>query len=75
MESSEYAGKVLVVTGGSRGIGKAIVLEAAPRGARVSFCAGHIAESGHQVLAEGERIASGLNTWVIAGRRRRSHEK
>ena len=31
--------KVLVVTGGSRGIGRGIVLAAARRGARVAFCA------------------------------------
>jgi 3-oxoacyl-[acyl-carrier protein] reductase len=32
------AGKVIVVTGGSRGIGRACVLHAAARGARVVFC-------------------------------------
>lgn len=31
-------GKVILVTGGSRGIGRACVLDAAARGARVAFC-------------------------------------
>ena len=39
MESLELQGKVFVVTGGSRGIGREIVLGAAARGAQVAFCA------------------------------------
>lgn len=57
MQSSEYEGKVIVVTGGSRGIGKAIVLEAVARGARVSFCARQLGESANQVLSEAEALA------------------
>lgn len=65
MESSEYAGKVLVVTGGSRGIGKAIVLEAAARGARVAFCARNLGDAAGQVLKEAERFSGQGNVVAV----------
>lgn len=52
--SEELEGKVLLVTGGSRGIGAEIVRQAVGRGARVAFCArtlGPEAQSGGRVLA------------------------
>jgi NAD(P)-dependent dehydrogenase (short-subunit alcohol dehydrogenase family) len=45
-------GKVVLVTGGSRGIGRAIVLGAARQGARIVFCARHIGEAGQTVPQE-----------------------
>lgn len=45
-------GKVVLVTGGSRGIGRQIVLEAAKRGARVAFCARNMRESVQALLGE-----------------------
>jgi 3-oxoacyl-[acyl-carrier protein] reductase len=71
-ESSEFAGKVAVVTGGSRGIGKAIVLEAVARGARVAFCARTIGDHARQVLEEAERLSGPGN--VIAVQADVSHE-
>jgi 3-oxoacyl-[acyl-carrier protein] reductase len=49
-------GKVVVVTGGSRGIGRAIVLGAVERGARVVFCARHIGEESERVQEEAKAI-------------------
>jgi 3-oxoacyl-[acyl-carrier protein] reductase len=48
--------KVFVVTGGSRGIGKAIVLAAVAQGARVAFCARHVEDCAQQVLDEAEHL-------------------
>lgn len=48
-------GKVVVVTGGSRGIGRAIVLGALARGARVAFCARTPGADADLVKAEAER--------------------
>lgn len=48
--TGELADKVVVVTGGSRGIGRAIVLGAVERGARVAFCARRIDDAAKEVL-------------------------
>jgi 3-oxoacyl-[acyl-carrier protein] reductase len=47
-----FAGKGMIVTGGTRGIGRAVVLEAADDGATVVFC-GRDAEAARAVVAEG----------------------
>lgn len=52
----EFTGKVVMVTGGSRGIGRGIVLAAAARGARVAFCARDIG-SAAPVVEEAERLS------------------
>lgn len=55
----QLAGKVVVVTGGSRGIGRAIVVNAARRGARVAFCARAAGEEVTATLAEVAAVAPG----------------
>ncbi|WP_149263333.1 SDR family NAD(P)-dependent oxidoreductase [Actinomadura sp. K4S16] len=49
-------GKVVLVTGGSRGIGRSLVLGAVARGARVAFCARSVGEAAQEVRAEAERL-------------------
>jgi 3-oxoacyl-[acyl-carrier protein] reductase len=48
--------KAVVVTGGSRGIGRAVVLGALARGARVAFCARTLGPETAAVIDEGERV-------------------
>lgn len=55
-ERRDLDGKVVIVTGGSRGIGRSIVLGAVARGARVAFCARSAGEAAQDVRAEAERI-------------------
>jgi 3-oxoacyl-[acyl-carrier protein] reductase len=49
---SEFAGRVAVVTGGSRGIGRAIVKELSARGANVAFSFTRNREIADEVVAE-----------------------
>ncbi|MGD2069033.1 MAG: SDR family oxidoreductase [Gemmatimonadota bacterium] len=63
------AGKVILVTGGSRGIGRACVLDAVARGARVVFCSRHDGPERRQTEATaaavgGADAAIGLTTDV-----------
>jgi NAD(P)-dependent dehydrogenase (short-subunit alcohol dehydrogenase family) len=58
--AQDFAGRVAIVTGGSRGIGLATVAELAGRGARVLFC-GRSEEVGHAAEASlpgGEDVAA-----------------
>src|SRR5687768_1758636 len=48
----EFAGQVVIVTGGSRGIGAATVRTLAGRGAQVLFCYRERADAAAAVLAE-----------------------
>ena len=53
----DLKGRVVVVTGGSRGIGREIVLGAAALGAQVVFCARTIGQAAHSVEEEAARLA------------------
>jgi 3-oxoacyl-[acyl-carrier protein] reductase len=55
MNSRNLEGKVVVVTGGSRGIGRQIVLGAIERGAQVAFCTRKIGRDALVVKEEAER--------------------
>jgi len=58
--SGEFSGKRVLVTGGSRGIGRATVLEFARRGANVAFTYARSADSAEAVRAEAETF--GVNS-------------
>jgi 3-oxoacyl-[acyl-carrier protein] reductase len=57
--------KVLVVTGGTRGIGRAIVLEAVRQGARVAFCGRETGAAGAEVEAAAAAIAGDGRTLAV----------
>lgn len=57
------AGQVVIVTGGSRGIGRSCALQAAAQGARVMFCSRHDGSESRAV--EAEATARGLPGAVI----------
>ena len=61
----ELAGKVVVVTGGSRGIGRAIALALAAEGAKVVTCA-RGQEGLDAVLIELRAAGAGPHTGVVA---------
>lgn len=62
MSEKEFEGKSAIVTGGTRGIGKAIVLELARRGANVAFNYAKSADEAEKLKAEIE----GLGVKAIA---------
>ena len=62
MSEKQFEGKSAIVTGGTRGIGKAIVLELARRGANVAFNYARSAEEAEKLKAEIE----GLNVKAFA---------
>jgi 3-oxoacyl-[acyl-carrier protein] reductase len=56
MSEKQFAGKSAIVTGGTRGIGKAIVLELARRGCNVAFNYAKSAEEAEKLKAEIEAL-------------------
>ena len=56
MSEKEFEGKAAIVTGGTRGIGKAIVLELARRGANVAFNYAKSADEAERLKAEIEGL-------------------
>ena len=64
MIADELEGKVMLVTGGSRGIGREIVRGAVARGAQVAFCGREIDRESQDVIREIERL--GIAGKVIA---------
>lgn len=65
MGSGELAGKVVLITGGSRGIGRELVLEAAARGATVSFCARSLGPQAQAVEEEARRRTGAANVLAL----------
>ena len=60
-EQKMFAGRVAIVTGGTRGIGRAIVLELARRGADVAFNYAKSAEAAESLKSELEAL--GVRSW------------
>jgi 3-oxoacyl-[acyl-carrier protein] reductase len=56
LSEKQFSGKSAIVTGGTRGIGKAIVLELAKRGANVAFNYARSAEEAEKLKAEIEDL-------------------
>lgn len=56
MQNKDFEGRSAIVTGGTRGIGKAIVLELARRGANVAFNYSKSAEEANKLRAEVEAL-------------------
>ena len=56
MSEKQFEGKSAIVTGGTRGIGKAIVLELAKRGANVAFNYSKSADEAEKLKAEIEGL-------------------
>lgn len=64
-QNSRLADKVILITGGTSGIGRATVLEAVRQGARVAFT-GRREEQGRKVEAEANAISPGSALFVRA---------
>lgn len=64
MSEKQFSGKSAIVTGGTRGIGRAIALELAKRGANVAFNYASSAEAAEKLKAEIE--AMGVNAYAAA---------
>ena len=58
LDSQELANRVVVVTGGSRGIGREIALAAAGRGACVAFCYAESVDEAAGVVAEANAMGN-----------------
>jgi 3-oxoacyl-[acyl-carrier protein] reductase len=58
LSEKDFEGRSVIVTGGTRGIGKAIVLELALRGANVAFNYARSAEEADKLLAEIEGMGA-----------------
>ena len=56
MNNKEFSGRAAIITGGTRGIGKAIVLELARRGANVAFNYSKSADEAEKLRAEIEEL-------------------
>lgn len=56
LEGKDFSGRTAIVTGGTRGIGKAVVLELAKRGANVAFNYSKSAEDAELLRAEVEAM-------------------
>ena len=62
MSEKQFTGKSAIVTGGTRGIGKAIALELAKRGANVAFNYARSGEEAEKIKAEIENLDLGLSS-------------
>lgn len=63
--TKEYAGKVVIVTGGSKGIGKGLVFAAAAQGARVAFCARTLGDAAQETLEQAQALAGPENVIAV----------
>jgi 3-oxoacyl-[acyl-carrier protein] reductase len=68
MAAEDMHGKVVLVTGGSRGIGKAVVLEFARRGADVTFTYLTNSEAAEAVVAEAKDLPGSVEARQVDGR-------
>lgn len=74
LEGGELEDRVVLVTGGSRGIGRAVTLEAASRRARVAFCARTLGPEAVAVREEAERRSGPGRALAVAADVSREHD-